>query len=323
MQMMGGAEFADQYLDRGIAHFQQNRFREALMFFDASLQFNPRDPHALWNRATALLSMGDYERGFAEYDAAWEAFPVVGQIQDARLTRLPIWRGETGARVLVYHEHGFGDAIMAFRFLPEMKRRAELTLLAEWPLARLAGRLGVKAIDKIMPNEIAGFDFRVQLFCVMSVLKTIPSAPYIATDWRRTGGKVGIAWSGKTQDMFTQADFLQLLQLDGFELYSLQAAGPTDTSVVPMKPGCDFADVADRIAEMDHVVTVDTASIHLAGAMGHPSAHLVLPFSGDWRWWHTERWYPNVKTYRQENAKDWAGPFARLNKALTQGVNHG
>jgi hypothetical protein len=67
---------------------------------------------------------------------------------------------------------------------------------------------------------------------------------------------------------------------------------------------------------MDHVVSVDTAAIHLAGAMGHPSAHLLLPHLMDWRWWRSTAWYPTLKIYRQESADDWSTPFARLNERL-------
>jgi ADP-heptose:LPS heptosyltransferase len=67
---------------------------------------------------------------------------------------------------------------------------------------------------------------------------------------------------------------------------------------------------------MDHIVSVDTAAIHLAGAMGHPSAHLLVPYLSDWRWHRTELWYPQLKTYRQTEASDWSAPFAQLNEAL-------
>jgi hypothetical protein len=52
--------------------------------------------------------------------------------------------------------------------------------------------------------------------------------------------------------------------------------------------------------------------------MGHPSAHLLLPFFSDWRWWRTELWYPALKTYRQPSPLDWATPFARLNANVIQ-----
>jgi len=316
---MSDVVVSDQYLDRGIAHFKQNRFKEALMYFVEALSISPGATYALWNRATALLSMGDYARGFVEHEKAWELFKVVVGNRDLeRLEELPRWRGERGARVLAYHEMGFGDAIMAFRFLPEVRRRADITLLTKWPLLRLAQQFGVRVVDKIMPDDLSGFDFRLQLFGVMSALRTtetFTNAPYIAANWRRTGNRVGIAWSGATQKDFTAQRFLSMLDHRGFKLYALQP-GDAIGGVERLVSGCDFVDVADRIAQMDHVVTVDTSSAHLAAAMGHPSAHLLLPFTGDWRWWHTERWYPDLKTYRQHDAADWTGPFARVNAAL-------
>jgi hypothetical protein len=36
----------------------------------------------------------------------------------------------------------------------------------------------------------------------------------------------------------------------------------------------------------------------------------------DWRWHHVERWYPTLKTYRQDNRIDWTAPFVRINEAL-------
>jgi len=102
---------------------------------------------------------------------------------------------------------------------------------------------------------------------------------------------------------------------DGFTLHALQPGAAPD-GVEPFPAYGNFADVADRIARMRHIVSVDTAAIHLAGAMGHPSAHLVLPRLMDWRWWHSGLWYPRLKTYRQNNATDWSAPFARLNEVL-------
>jgi hypothetical protein len=322
---MSGAVVASQFLDIGIAHFKRNQFREALAHFDASIKLAPSDPYARWNRATALLSLGEYERGFIEHDEAWENFKVIGGFSPVadedidRLKAMPIWRGESGARVLFYHDMGLGDAIMAFRYLRELVRRtSKLTLVIDWPLARLARQFGVEVVSGV-PADLSQYDSRLPFFSVMSALQqtaeTIPNEPYIFRHhWCRSGDKIGVAWSGRTQTAFSAERFLPMINHDGFKLYALQT-GQTIDGVEPLKPGCDFADLADRIAEMDHIISVDTAAIHLAGAMGHPSAHLVLPFLSDWRWWHTARWYPSLHTYRQPTPDDWSTPFARLNEA--------
>ena len=330
--MLGGAVVAAQYVNVGVEHFKRNEFESAIRMFDAALQYAPDDPYAHWNRATALLSLGDYERGFIEHSWAWRLFhwrgfgPVKDDID--RLTALPLWNGDE-ARVLVYHEMGYGDAIMAFRYLPELMRRADITLVLDPCLERLARRFGVETATKV-PDDLTGFDARLSLFDTMRVLgqtvETIPAEPYICgTGALGAGGNghatardprcIGIAWSGRTQTMFSAEDFLSRLNHEGFELHALQP-GPATGEVVTLPSSCDFADVADRIARMTHIVCVDTAAIHLAGAMGHPSAHLVLPYLMDWRWWHARAWYPAINTYRQPQASDWTLPFLQLNEAL-------
>ena len=320
---MSDAVIAAQYRGHGIAHFERGDFLQAIAHFDLALQLTPDDSYARWNRATALLSIGDYERGFVEHDVAWRlfnwrGFSTIGDVD--RIAHLPIWRGELDARVLAYHELGFGDAIMAMRFLPDLIRRADVTLVIDPCLIRLARSFEVD-VQPRLPDDLDGYDYRLPFFGVMSALKvtadTIPHLPYIEGLWFRDGGnRVGIAWSGRTQTAFTLERFLHLLDHDGLELYALQPGPVSDSRVEPLPARSDFFDVMVRIEEMDHIVSVDTAAVHLAGAMGHPSAHLLLPTLMDWRWHRTDLWYPALNTYRQSDAHDWSAPFAKVNEAL-------
>ena len=309
------------YLHRGIAHFNRGHFEHAIAAYDIALRLNPDCLYARWNRATALLSLGDYARGFVEHDVAWRLFDWRGFAKIGDVTRLkdmPLWRGEANVRVLAYHELGFGDAIMAMRYLPAIQRCADVLLVCDPVLHRLARRFDV-VVTRELPDDLAGFDYRLPFFGVMAALQqteaTIPTAPYLAIAAHADPKAIGIAWSGRTQTEFSAQAFLARLAHDGYTLHALQP-GPTPANVEPLAPGADFADTAERVARMGHVVSVDTAAIHLAGAMGHPSAHLLLPFVMDWRWWRPALWYPALKTYRQEKPDDWRAPFERVNAAL-------
>jgi hypothetical protein len=79
-----------------------------------------------------------------------------------------------------------------------------------------------------------------------------------------------------------------------------------------------FADTAAVIANLDLVITVDTAVAHLAGAMGVP-VWLLLSFDPDFRWGlrgTTTLWYPSMRIFRQPRFRDWDAVIVEVRKAL-------
>lgn len=326
------AFIASNHLDNGMNYHHQNRFYEAICEYDNVLRYQPHfEKFAHWNKATALLALGDYEAGFREYDwgwrlFSWRGFGPVREDMD-RITHLPVWDGEDirDKGLLIYHELGFGDAIQTMRYLPELKARAgHVTLVINRELVRLAQQFDIEVVDHV-PADLSHFSYRLPFFGVMMALRqtmeSIPKAPYIHADFltpmdpKNYTKDVGIVWSGRTQTMFTLECFLSMLEHGEFDLYSLQPGKVNNDEVNELSLG-DFQNTADMIELMDHIVTVDSAVAHLAGAMGHPSVHLLLPYHMDWRWWHSEAWYPQIKKYRQTNSEDWFMPFERLNRAL-------
>jgi ADP-heptose:LPS heptosyltransferase len=82
----------------------------------------------------------------------------------------------------------------------------------------------------------------------------------------------------------------------------------------------DFADTAALLAEMDLLISVDTAAAHLAGAMGKP-VWILLPFSPDWRWMldrEDSPWYPGARLFRQTERGQWEAPIQAMADALAQ-----
>ena len=82
----------------------------------------------------------------------------------------------------------------------------------------------------------------------------------------------------------------------------------------------DFADTAALIANLDLVIAVDTAVVHLAGAMGKP-VWTLLPFASDWRWLLDRAdspWYPTMRLFRQATPGDWDGVIRRVAAELSR-----
>lgn len=75
-----------------------------------------------------------------------------------------------------------------------------------------------------------------------------------------------------------------------------------------------FAATARVLAQLDLVITVDTAMAHLVGAMGKPG-WVLLPWSADPRWLSatpTTPWYPSLQLFRQQRGGDWNGAVDQL-----------
>jgi ADP-heptose:LPS heptosyltransferase len=85
---------------------------------------------------------------------------------------------------------------------------------------------------------------------------------------------------------------------------------------------CDFAGAAAAMDRLDLTITVDTATAHLAGALGKP-VWTLLDNRPDWRWMiHPSvcPWYPSMRLYRQDQAGDWSQVLARVERDLVDFV---
>ena len=126
------------------------------------------------------------------------------------------------------------------------------------------------------------------------------------------------------------ADMMPLLEVAGCSFVSLQI-GPQASQVRGMPDGvvhdvsdrvADWADTAGLIMGLDLVIAVDTAVVHLAGALGRP-VWMLNRFDSCWRWLRDRDdtpWYPTMRQFRQARRGDWAGGIERVRLALAERV---
>jgi tetratricopeptide (TPR) repeat protein len=75
-----------------------------------------------------------------------------------------------------------------------------------------------------------------------------------------------------------------------------------------------FSDTATCINSMDLMITIDSATAHLAGGLGKP-IWMIIPFIPDWRWMKDRsdtKWYDSMRIYRQRKLYDWDELMERL-----------
>ena len=75
-----------------------------------------------------------------------------------------------------------------------------------------------------------------------------------------------------------------------------------------------FQDTAEAISKVDLVVSIDSAVIHLTGAMDKPGI-VLLNYAADWRWGNgfgTAPWYPSIQMFRQVVPGNWKTVFDQV-----------
>ncbi|MEQ9557848.1 MAG: tetratricopeptide repeat protein [Rhodospirillales bacterium] len=320
--------------NRGNAALDQHHPEDAIAAFDQAIRLMPDHAPSHVHRAQALLLSGRYKEGWEAYEARW-TLPKRLTLREPLST--PLWDGApfTGS-LLVYAEQGYGDSLQFARFLPDAAEPGGTIILDVPPalhrlFASQGGGYEVTRQDAPTPAH----DLRIPMMSLPRVLgKTLenlpaPTAYLDAPDdggvWRSRladtpGRKVGLAWQafaerrGSAHRSVPLAALAPLFETPDIAWISLQKEMPRDG--LPLPAGLrdvsrhlnDFADTAALIAQLDLVITVDTAVAHLAGALGRP-VWVMLPHGGDWRWLMDRPdspWYPSARLYRQDSTRDWA-----------------
>jgi hypothetical protein len=197
-------------------------------------------------------------------------------------------------------------------------------------------------------------DYCCPFFSLPRVFETTPDSipaaiPYLHADpalvaaWadRLKPGRlrVGLVWAGQARPALrgfvtldgrrstTLATLAPLAAVPGVVFVSLQT-GPAAAQARTPPPGMvlldpmaevkDFADTAAIIANLDLVISVDTAVVHLAGGMGKP-VFLLDRYDHCWRWLSGRAdspWYPALRVFRQARIGEWAPVLQRVATAL-------
>jgi tetratricopeptide (TPR) repeat protein len=326
---------------------QQGDLAEAERRLRAILATDPGDGSARLHLAFLLLLTGRFEEGWVEYEARWASEEAESQ---RRALPHPQWRGEDiGDEILLLHaEQGLGDTLQFCRYVPEIARRHRVMLEVPEQLFRLFQGFGGAEIilAGTVPPPFRRHSPLLSLpYIAGTRLETIPAdIPYLAANeelaaqWRPRlaalpGLKVGLVWAGGTkmqrdyERSIPLARFTSLAGLDGVSFVSLQkgdaaaATPPLGLDLIDWTAELiDFADTAALVAGLDLVIAVDTAIIHLAGAMGKP-VWLLNRFIPDWRWLldrDDSPWYPTLRQFRQTTPGDWDAVLARVRVALEE-----
>ncbi len=348
-------DYADAACNRGRVLQDLNRLEDALASYDMALAIKPDHAEAAFSKSLCMLLGGRFKEGWLFYESRKKLAEYAAHFSPRSFPQ-PLWSGEkslNGKTLFLYWEQGLGDTIQFCRFAKFLEQHgAKVIFSAQNRLHRLLQTLSptIKLIgEKQAPVQ---FDYYSPLLSLPLAFKTkldgvLGDAPYLRAEpdrvrkWRYKlgdeGFKIGIAWQGSNTKAhsgrsFALTEFLGVSQVPEVRLISLQKGRggeqlhdlPHGMKVESLGEDFDtegaFLDTAAVMENMDLIISTDTSTAHLAGALGRP-VWVALKHVPDWRW-QLDRvdspWYPAMRLFRQPARGDWKAVFSEIEKALIE-----
>jgi tetratricopeptide (TPR) repeat protein len=310
----------------------------ALDEYGRALDIDRDNGDAHWNKAIVQLLQGNFAEGWAEYEYRWKCTGATPM----RHAAAPEWRGVdnlSGKTILLYAEQGLGDTLQCIRFLKTIFALGARILL-EVPLEtkRLLQPFADMATIFAKGESLPPFDYQCPLMSLPFALKAnteqdFASGVYLrapasrVTHWNAAlhpvrSLRVGIVWRGNPKHpndanrSIALDRFSPLLKSGTCQFFGLQKDIKDTERTLLSNKSCftdlsmqldDLAETAAVIANLDLVITVDTAIAHLAGSLGK-RVWILVPFLPDFRWLlhrQDSPWYQCARLFRQPDPGNW------------------
>lgn len=315
--------------DLGVAIVSQGRVEESILHFRESSNMLPERPDFKHHLAIMLTLGGHLEEGWDMMKYRMQCAGITSTFPEPE----KYWEGEdlAGKTIILRSEQGWGDTIQFSRYLPELQKRASKVYF--WCQRQMVSFVEANYPGVIpRPNDVAPpleFDYHVNLMCFP---RRFPGLYLSPSAKPRSGSGIGICWYGSPTH---KADHLRSVPIERFANIGKIAGGKLkclgygrftekpDFMEYFIDECLDWQETAEKLKELDLVITVDTAIAHMAGFIGK-ECWLLLPYVPDFRWGMsgaTTPWYDSLKLYRQPRLFDWDSVFAKVEDDLRARVS--
>jgi hypothetical protein len=325
-----------QFFDTAGEELAHRRVRKALELYRLAERAGHNADECAAGRWDCHMLAGDFELAWRESDAiAQRGNPDPHRFWDGR----PF----TGRRVILRCLHGLGDTLQFVRYAPLIRRQAKSLILEAQPKledllreAQLADRVITWGATETAWDQQVEVTELPRIF--RTTIHSIPNrVPYIDVPFHSRARefdprgllRVGVVWASSAYNPARSIPIRQMAGLfatPGVSFVSLQAGVEAaevepwagQVTILPEAFTGIFA-TAQTIKNLDLVITVDTMTAHLAGAMGRP-VWTLLPFECDWRWMLARAdspWYPTMRLFRQQRTGDWKPAMDAVQRELT------
>lgn len=333
-------EVAQGHYEKGMYCLSSKKVEEALSYFSEAYKLKPDLRAAFINSIYCNFELGNFETLWRLYEDRMSHFDQLiayKRIFDPKKK----WNGVDSLenkKVAIFCEQGLGDQINFSRYIPLIKEKYNCHIIANCGSCLKPIFEQYDFVDEVIVKEHVTTDSPIE--CDYHIPQM--SLPFYFEHWEPLEKdkyifiedkmelpsdkfKIGVIWKGNPNSQndpirSVSVNWFKQLMSDKTQIYNLHNSLESHVDgIIDLKDEIsDFNDLAKAVNAMDLVVTVDTALLHLAGAMNKP-VWAVIPFNPDWRWGlNGEKtvWYPSARLFRQEYPGDWDGVFKKVKSEL-------
>lgn len=326
----------------------QGRHADALRLFEKVLKAHPNHDDALWARLHLDLLLENYKRAWPIYERRYSRPDWTSRPMDLPRWRghelgegalLVLREQGIGDEIL------FASCIPdLLRHVPkivlECDPRLEAIFTRSFPSVRVKGTENKQdtawlqcfpdVVTQVWTGSLPGF-YRNEATDFPSQTAFLRPDEHKVARWQRElselgpGLKVGISWRGgqwKTRRALRSApvaEWAPILGTPGVHFISTQYGDADDEFALlqGLAPGrvhvfpralADYDEMAALVRALDLLISVQTAVVNLAGALGC-ATWVLVPVCPQWRYGATGnrlRWFPSVTTWRQKTLGAWS-----------------
>ena len=339
----------DIHLKLGNLYFYTKKYDESIIYYN---KIYNKTPDNLYNLCFPHLAKKEFRYGFKLYENRLknnDIHPQTGQIQRVEIPQIRDWDGIAPCnRLLIIYEQGIGDNIQFYRFiiqLSEMYPNMKITYFCKNIVSHLFKQYK-NIIIKTGLDSTHDYDYKMFIMSLPYMLKIENILPnpenYIVTNTEKSmywkdklsslkKYRVGIVYNGLLSSFIEKfiplVEFQRLTKFD-VDIICICKLSEMNKDMEDIKNisffdidnnGKPFEDTVAILENIDLLITIDTAIVHLAGIMGIKT-WLLLGYGSDWRW-STENktyWYDSVEILRMTENVELKNIMSEVENKLSQ-----
>ena len=335
----------EAYSNRALVLKDLGRFDEAMADLNKAIALDPTYPEAHWNKALQLLLFGEFEEGWPLFEWRWKTKQHIGtelttskpQWSGEANKRVFLWAEQGIGDEIMYASLIPELAASSSKLIVQCDERLI-------PLFKRSFIDGIEYRCRKSPAPEDSYDCHIPMGSLPNIFRpsldsfSKASKAYLhceserSQELRKTLLKgeaktlIGISWNssspiaGAHHRNITLSDMAQHLDAPDVQLVNLQYGDVSD-EIAKLKEdhGIEVAEVSEidnrndidglaaLIMACDQIVSIDNATVHLAGALG-ANTKVLLPFNRSWQWGldrSDSYWYGSLQLHRQKNHGDW------------------